>query len=490
MGRRASKVALSVAAAGIATSVAGVAAMQPAASTAPLVDLAALIVVGSSTNPTGAGVENFFQGKFNDPMYTGPDGDDIVHVNFWSGTEGIQRALDANSGERNAIIASGWGAANASLLALKNRPNLSDTVLILDNDVARPDGGFGTRYPWFALIGVNPFPTPSEVPALRAVNIGYQYDYNSNAPAVLLNPLAAVNSLVGYLYRHRDQASLDLPVNADGTPAVHCDANTCAITVSGAVLDCPDARCSSPQDRITAYVTTRDNTTYVTYASEELPLTRLIGDVFGRRVAAFTDPLLTLLVDSAYYGGNPIPSDPSAYRPATLFPSLMRVLDTVVRIPGAIAEGWHAATAPPKKAPTPNTTSESDISDAADEPTAEKTSWKQSPVVKRALSAWSPEPGQSSVDEEVSEVSETAKPRTNVVRTSVKAVPGLAALTGGTDDTDSEPVESEDDSLPDSESEPPQDSDDDTDDTQGDSDGSDSADGPDADSADQDSEAA
>ncbi|MDQ2636293.1 MAG: PE-PPE domain-containing protein, partial [Actinomycetota bacterium] len=165
MGRRASKLALSVAAAGVATSVAGVAALQPAAVTAPLVDLAALIVVGSSTNPSGAGVENFFQGKFNDPMYTGPNGDDIVYVNFWSGAEGIERALDANAGERNAIIASGWGAANASLLALSNRPDLSDTVLILDNDVARPDGGFGTRYPWFALIGVNPFPTPSKVPA-------------------------------------------------------------------------------------------------------------------------------------------------------------------------------------------------------------------------------------------------------------------------------------------------------------------------------------
>ncbi|MGE2690836.1 PE-PPE domain-containing protein [Mycolicibacterium pulveris] len=487
MSRRAGRVALSVAAAGLAAGV-GVAAIQPAAITAPLVDLSALIVVGSSTNPTGAGVENFFQGKFNDPMYTGPNGDDIVYVNFWSGPEGIQRALDANAGERNAVIASGWGAANASLLALKNRPDLSDTVLILDNDVARPDGGFGTRYPWFALIGVNPFPTPSDVPALRAVNIGYEYDYNSNAPAVLLNPLAAVNSLVGYLYRHRDQAALDLPVNADGTPAVHCDANTCAITVSGAVLDCPDARCSSPQDRITAYVTTRDNTTYVTYASEELPLTRLIGDVFGRRVAAFADPLLTLLVDSAYYGGNPIPSDPSAYRPATLFPSPIRVLDTLVRIPGAIVEGWHAATAPPKAKSTPDP-------DTSDADTTEKTSVMDTPLVKRALSTWTQEHEQPSVDEVLSETDEpseestdeAAKPRTNVVRSSVKAVPGTAALTGGADDDGPESVVAEGDSLTEVESAPPQDSDDDTDDAQGDSDGSDNAD---AGSSDQDGEAA
>lgn len=462
MGRRASKLALSVAAAGIATSVAGVAALQPAAVTAPLVDLAALIVVGSSTNPSGAGVENFFQGKFNDPMYTGPNGDDIVYVNFWSGAEGIERALDANAGERNAIIASGWGAANASLLALSNRPDLSDTVLILDNDVARPDGGFGTRYPWFALIGVNPFPTPSKVPALRAVNIGYEYDYNSNAPAVLLNPLAAVNSLVGYLYRHRDQSSLDLPVNPDGTPAVECNANTCAITVSGAVLDCPDARCSSPEDRIAAYITTRNNTTYVTYAADELPLTRLIGDIFGRRIAAFTDPLLRLLVDAAYYGGNPIPSDPSAYRPATLFPSPMRVLDTIVRIPGAIVAGWHAATAPPKSsAPKPASTQDTSTPDASGEETseqdsAEKTSLMQSPVVERALSSLaqfrqSPDPdadeeADASEDVELSQAptDEKSTPRTNVLRTSVKAEPGTVGFTGDTgDDADSAAAEAD-----------------------------------------------
>ncbi len=124
-------------------------------------------------------------------------------------------------------------------------------------DVARPDGGFGTRYPWFSLIGVNPIPTPSDVPALAAVNTGSEYDYNSNAPADVLNPIAALNALVAYLDARLNQSELDLPVDADGTPSVSCDANTCAITAKGAVLDCADARCSSPEDRITAYVTTR-----------------------------------------------------------------------------------------------------------------------------------------------------------------------------------------------------------------------------------------
>lgn len=338
---------MGVAAAGVASSVVAVVATQPASISASLVDLKALIVVGSSTNPSGAGVEDFFGGKFKDPIYTGPNGDDIVHVNFLSGPLGIKQALAANAGEKNAVIASGWGAANLSLLMLLKDPDLSQTVVVLDNDVARPDGGFGTRYPWFALIGVNPLPTPSESPAPAAVNTGYVYDYNSGAPADVLNPFAAVNALAAYLNRHLNQADLDLPVKVDGTPDVACDANTCAITASGAVLDCSDARCSSPEDRITAYVTTRGNTTYVTYTSDGLPLANLIRSLpFGDRIADLTEPLLKLAVDSAYPDANPVPKDPSVYRPVRLLPSPGELLATALKVPGAIREGLEAATSP------------------------------------------------------------------------------------------------------------------------------------------------
>ena len=69
------------------------------------------------------------------------------------------------------------------------------------------------------LIGVNPIPTPSETPALRAVNIGYEYDYNSNAPGYVLNPFSAVNALAAYLTTRLNQADIDLPVDAEGTSA-------------------------------------------------------------------------------------------------------------------------------------------------------------------------------------------------------------------------------------------------------------------------------
>jgi hypothetical protein len=380
---------MSVAAVGVAATVAGVAATAPASISAPLVDLTALIVVGSSTHPDGSGTENFFHGLFNAPPYN--TGGDIVHVNFFTGPSGINQALQANAGEPNAILSSGWGAANASLLLMalqaQNDPVLSQTVFILDNNVSRPDGGFGTRYPWFALIGVNPLPSPTDTDALAVVDVGYQYDYNSNAPADVLNPVAAVNSLVAYLYRHLNQDELDLPVNADGSPSVTCGtANTCGITDSGAVLECPDAQCGDipAGDRVAAYVTKRGNTTYVTYTSNGLPLTNLIRDVvpFGTVIADLTEPVLTAIVDSAYPNGNPIPADPSKYQPATPLSSLPQLATTAI--------GKATTGSAPKTTPT-TAISSNDITPSDEKATAT--------------------------------LEEKPKPLTNVVRESEKAVP-------------------------------------------------------------------
>jgi hypothetical protein len=337
---RVNGLAMKVAAIGVATTVVGVAATQPASISAPLVDLAALIVVGSSTHPDGSGNENFFHGMFDAPPYN--TGGDLVHVNFFTGPFGINQALQAHSGENNAVLSSGWGAANASLLLMAlqaaNDPALPNTVFILDNNVARPNGGFGTRYPWFALIGVNPILSPSDTDALGVVDVGYEYDYNSDAPADVLNPVAAVNSLVAYLYRHLNQNNLDLPVNPDGSPSVSCGtANTCGITDNGQVLACPDAQCGElpAGDRVAAYVSQRGKTTYVTYTSNGLPLTNLIRSVvpFGNVVADLAEPALTAIVNAAYPNGNPIPTDPSTYQPATPLSSLPQL---AASLPGAI----------------------------------------------------------------------------------------------------------------------------------------------------------
>lgn len=439
--KRTVKVAIGAAVVGVATSVTAVAITQPASISASLVDLAALIVVGSSTNPTGEGVENFYGGKFLDPMYTGVDGTDIVRVNFNDGPAGIKAALDANAGEQNAVLASGWGAANASLLLLTQDPAYANTVFILDNDVARPDGGFGTRYPWFALIGVNPIPTPSQVPAQAAVNVGYQYDYNSNAPAYVLNPFAAVNALAAYLNTRLNQAEIDLPVNPDGTPSVSCDANTCAITESGAVLDCPDARCSSPDDRITAYITTRNNTTYVTYTTDELPLTKLIRTYFGDYIADVMNPFLELAVDFGYYGGNPIPSDPSAYRPAAFLPSSADIRTAIAKIPETIERTIAAALAPQQPADLPDANRIESTTDIAEPPGTESKptiaeQFEQAVGLSEYLKPKKPNPAN--------------RPLLNVVRDGLKVKPSdrRGGAVSATDTTQDEPKDGEETGQP------------------------------------------
>lgn len=344
-----SSAAVGVSALSVAAVVAAAAGTYaPTVTSAQPVDPAALIVVGSSTRPDPSGNENFFHGMFNKAPYNpgGSAGPDLVSVDFRGGTRALRDAIAAHPEGPNAVLSSGWGAANASLvldrLDRAGAPVLANTLFILDNNVSRPDGGFGTRYPLFALIGVNPFPSSVDTAAAAVVDIAYQYNYNSNAPADLLNLVAHINSLVAYLYDYRDQTQIDLPVDVDGRPTVTCGAaNTCAVLVGGAdPLPCPDARCAAPDgDRIAAYVTTRGNTTYVTYTTDELPLTRLIRQALGDTIADVSAPLLRLIVDSAYYDGNPIPSDPSRYRPARLIPSWSELTQTAGKVPAALRDG-------------------------------------------------------------------------------------------------------------------------------------------------------
>ena len=331
-------------------------------------------------------------------------------------------------------------------------------MFILDNDVARPDGGFGTRYPWFSLIGVNPIPTPSEVPALAAVNIGYEYDYNSNAPGYVLNPFSAVNSLAAYLSTRLNQAAIDLPVNPDGTPSVTCNANTCAITEARNVLPCPDARCSSPDDRITAYVTKRDNTTYVTYTTRELPLTTLIRSSLGDYIANVSAPLLKWAVDSGYYGGNPIPADPRVYRPAHFIPSIGDILTALVKLPGAIIETLAAIAAPflPRQAAPPvtqrMTTQMLSTEQGTEQETKEETE-EETEEVTETLSTGEGTEGQTPEGLRTQELTtqeqkteHTSTPLMNVLRNSLRALPGQSFVTNGDDNSatkDTESVESE-----------------------------------------------
>ena len=171
-----------------AAAVGSVAATQPQSVASTPVELAALIVVGSSTNPTGDGIREFYGGKFE------PADGQVTTVNFWTGPPGIYQGIEQNIADDDTVVlSSGWGAANISLLLTylkatgSNDPVLTNPKLyVLDNNVATPNGGYGTRLPAFVLLGVNPIPTPTD-PGVPVVNVVYEYDINSNIPAYMWN---------------------------------------------------------------------------------------------------------------------------------------------------------------------------------------------------------------------------------------------------------------------------------------------------------------
>ena len=102
---------LNGAAVATAAAVGSVVATQPQSVASTPVELSALVVVGSSTNPTGDGIREFYNGKFE------PADGDVTTVNFWTGPRGIYQGTAQNiSDDDTVVMSSGWGAANASLL--------------------------------------------------------------------------------------------------------------------------------------------------------------------------------------------------------------------------------------------------------------------------------------------------------------------------------------------------------------------------------------
>ncbi|MEV3902490.1 PE-PPE domain-containing protein [Mycobacterium sp. NPDC050551] len=300
-----------------AAAVSGVAVTAPGSVAAPNVELAALVIEGSSTNPTGDGIRAFYGNKFDRP--------DVTQVSFFTGPFGVYDALKANSGEDNVVLSSGWGAANVSLLLSyleatnSADPDLTTPLYILDNNVARPNGGFGTRYPVFAVIGVNPIPTP-EQPGVKVVDVGYEYDINGNTPAYVLNPVAMANSLATYFDNRLNQNEVNLPVDENGDldyTDTNCDAACQSEVADGAERE------FTLQTGETVRVKKVEGTTYISYRTDGLPLLqplRQYGGEPGDRFADAVEPALKAAVDYGYPDNDAL-ANPDRYEPARLVPT-------------------------------------------------------------------------------------------------------------------------------------------------------------------------
>lgn len=346
-----------LAGAAVATAaVVGVATTVPTPVVSPAVDLSAVIVGASSTNPSGGGVANFYGGLFRQGQ------ESTVVADFFSGAHGIYHAIAGSLDDAtNVVLSSGWGAANTSLLLTylaatgRDSPVLTNPALyVLDNNVASPNGGFGTRLPIFALLGVNPLPTPT-APGVPVVNVVYEYDINSNIPAYLWNAPAMLNSLMAYFERRLNQESLDFPLDADGTVRADlCDAD-CRTD-----LDAGVTRTFTLANGETVRVKLVDNTTYVSYESQRLPLVaplRLLGPV-GDRLADALTPVLRAIVDFGYPNNDPLAA-PERYIPARLLPRPHEVQRFVDDFRGGVRQGLENLRGAPEPVDGPSSSARS-----------------------------------------------------------------------------------------------------------------------------------
>ena len=372
------------------------------------VELTATITPGSATNWNADGIDEFYGVDWNatyGPTAIAP----FRLIEFWQSAENILKALDAAQSDEypDVVVSSGRGAGNASAAITwlaatdPDGSRLNDTFWILDNNVDRPNGGYATRYPFFALVGVNPVPVPNDLEGVQILDVGYQYAWNSSAPTYISNLPALLNAIIAYAYRYRQQDKLPIPeeiLNSDGTlnPTA---SGYYVVRTDGSVEQHPF---DDPDSKVT--------TVYVTYEANGLPMLQPIRDFggdFGNAFADVVEPVLTVLVNASYTDNNPL-ADPSVYTPMQLIAPPKVWAKAAGQLPGALAEGWNNLqdhlggggsdeTTVAESAPTELTSGEkdSDTTEAVDTP--------------KPLTAVAPEDDAAEADSEADDSEETAE---------------------------------------------------------------------------------
>jgi hypothetical protein len=319
---------------GVAASVVGLTIAMPLASTAVPLVMTALIVEGSSTNPSGAGIRDFFSGKY---LHDGPE----IYVNFLTGPFGIWQALtehpETGDNPDNVVLSSGWSASATD----PTNPALTQTTWVLDNNVANPNGGVGTRYPVVGVVGVDPVPPSTDAGAV-VISTAYEYDINGNAPKYFLNPFAMANSLVAYFDRRSTPADLTLPVDDQGTPTCGSGGVSCQVGTDP-VDGHPVTYFSygTGAAAVTGRIEQVNGITYVGYNSPGgLPLVAPLRDLGapGNIIADAIEPALTALVDYGYPDNDPL-ANPGGLDRGGLVPTISETRTFLRNFTSGIHEG-------------------------------------------------------------------------------------------------------------------------------------------------------
>ena len=114
---------------------------------------------------------------------------------------------------QTGVTGSGWGAGQAGTAVgqLSQSDLNSIGLVILDNNTNRAGGGFWTTYyPFAPLLGTTADPTPTNLPGVIVLDVGYEYNINGDAPVDPFNPFALGNSLAAYAFGYGQVSALNI----------------------------------------------------------------------------------------------------------------------------------------------------------------------------------------------------------------------------------------------------------------------------------------
>lgn len=331
------------------------------AAVAPNVQLMALVSAANSTSQFFAG--SSYYGTDWKQVYGQQQDPQQIVVPFFRGPQGIADTIDgAQIGDnQTGVTASGWGAGQAGtalgILAEDQNTDALDSIglVILDNNTNRAGGGFWTTYyPFAPLLFTTADPTPTDLPGVTILDVGYEFNINGDAAVDPTNPFALGNSLAAYAYGYgQESRALAITQEEPGGPVmfqpagdvepVELEPGTHYVIKDGVIVGeySADGTTENPNN----------STIYVTVVSDELPLTRPLrllpgGDILANAI----DPVMTDLVNAGYNDGlgvedNPtigdhpaIPEDPTVLRPMKPFSSL----GALGGVPASVPEGTTA----------------------------------------------------------------------------------------------------------------------------------------------------
>lgn len=250
-------------------------------------------------------------------------------VNFQAsmddGIPKLAQSVSDNSGTGVRVVSYSEGtlvaeAVKRSLAATYDPEDPADVDFLFIASPYLPNGGLFARFPGFQIPGFLPAFGPAEATPFDSTYVTNEYDTYADFPAYF-NPLSIANALLSVRYGHPDPY-YD-PVDLDNLPA---GSRTTVVDNGAGGTD-----------------------TYVLVYSRNLPLLAPVRELAAilyltpltEPVLAALEPVIRLAVDAGYTDRTN--ANPAAPTPFSIITPPAKVVEALLGVPGALAQGATAA---------------------------------------------------------------------------------------------------------------------------------------------------